>query len=906
MRVLGLAILALMTVLVQPATSLLASTNFTVNTAADTTDGACTPEPGGCTLREAIEAANANGNPGVEDTISFAIPGEGRHTIFIGSGNPRTADLPPLLQAVHIDGTTQPGSTCTPLHPMIEIDGRNVSGDGFGLNFVGGPSRARGLSISMFGTEVIMQGIGSHHIECSQVGVNAAGDTVRWKSPEYPLVRVTSNGNFIGGLEPGAGNLLAGATGIVVATGYANHIEGNALGLPGVPFEPAATDQVALVGLSIGAASSNVIEGNSFHSWQASIEGLNPEPWIRDIGVIARNRISCGLEPELWFDAGRVGLHFVGTGATVLENTVTNCSTAVHAEGTGGSTSNNHFSANGTAISLQGLMSDLSISDNLFEGNATGIEITAVTGKSDLWIFSNLLYGLTSGGIFPNRGIYVHDTGGHGSARVRIGFFEGGNIVTGMVHEGILLANARHVEVTANSIGAPFGGTQSSANQVGIRVTGDANDSGDQEDRVIIDWNNISGNSQAGILLEGGTSIIWGNTIASDDALDSSLLGQHIQDSGVVILGGRPTLYWNSIVGNRSGGIRATGWDAGSMELWENEIIGNGGPGVILSGGLGATLRNNTLEANAGGGIVVLAGDGIAILENNFGNNVGLAIDLGGDGVTPNDALDVDAGPNQLLNTPVFQGAERTRDGLRIRGTAPADSTVELYQVEQCDPSGYGEGIPLSLPLIPAGDGIFDFEYELPLASQEFLPGTVLSAIAHGSTGIDDMQRSSELAACFTVAWTDDLEFLSIVPSTVVVGTDGFGMEIRGRNLQPGDVIYWDEIPLETTVRAGDVIVGHVPGYLTQLLDRHVISIRRGDGARSNAIEFLVLQRPSADVDGHPGVDARDVLYVLNYVAQMYYACSPWPCQFDLDKDGRVTLADVLYIRRVVAGLIPE
>src|SRR5436190_1122794 len=46
----------------------LAST-YTVNSTADTDDGLCTTDPGGCTLREAINAAN--NNSGVLDTINF-------------------------------------------------------------------------------------------------------------------------------------------------------------------------------------------------------------------------------------------------------------------------------------------------------------------------------------------------------------------------------------------------------------------------------------------------------------------------------------------------------------------------------------------------------------------------------------------------------------------------------------------------------------------------------------------------------------------------------------------------------------------------------------------------------------------------------------------------------------------
>jgi CSLREA domain-containing protein len=71
---------------------------FTVNSTSDTgdatPDGACDT----CTLREAIqEANNAATSPGA-DTINFAIPGAGPHTISPAS------ELPSITQAVTING----------------------------------------------------------------------------------------------------------------------------------------------------------------------------------------------------------------------------------------------------------------------------------------------------------------------------------------------------------------------------------------------------------------------------------------------------------------------------------------------------------------------------------------------------------------------------------------------------------------------------------------------------------------------------------------------------------------------------------------------------------------------------------------------------------------------------------
>jgi CSLREA domain-containing protein len=61
---------------------------FTVNSTADTNDGACTTTSGGCTLREAIAAANTSS--GVADTINFAVGSE--TTITLTSELPTITD----------------------------------------------------------------------------------------------------------------------------------------------------------------------------------------------------------------------------------------------------------------------------------------------------------------------------------------------------------------------------------------------------------------------------------------------------------------------------------------------------------------------------------------------------------------------------------------------------------------------------------------------------------------------------------------------------------------------------------------------------------------------------------------------------------------------------------------------
>jgi hypothetical protein len=86
---------------------------------------------------------------------------------------------------------------------------------------------------------------------------------------------------------------------------------------------------------------------------------------------------------------------------------------------------------------------------------------------------------------------------------------------------------------------------------------------------------------------------------------------------------------------------------------------------------------------------------GNAVLRNAIYSNVGLGIDLGPNGVTPNDPGDADTGPNNLQNFPVLTAATRTAT-LAVTGTLNSTAAtafrVEFFANDALDPSGHGEG----------------------------------------------------------------------------------------------------------------------------------------------------------------------------------------------------------------------
>lgn len=137
-----------------------ASFTYTVNSTGDTNDANLTDHAcdGTCTLRSAIEQANANcsADPAITTAILFTIPGSGVHTITpvpvtnAGVQN-HPAALPNISCPVSIDGTTQGGAGYTG-PPLIELDGSVAAttqlapGLGFGGNVNG--STVRGLIVN--------------------------------------------------------------------------------------------------------------------------------------------------------------------------------------------------------------------------------------------------------------------------------------------------------------------------------------------------------------------------------------------------------------------------------------------------------------------------------------------------------------------------------------------------------------------------------------------------------------------------------------------------------------------------------------------------------------------------------------------------------------------------------------
>ena len=284
---------------VLPSTAIDASAQnvFVVTSAGDGVDvspgnGVCAASGSVCTLRAAIQEANAY--PG-GDIIRFAI-GSGARTINLSSG------LPTVTEAVLIDGWTQPGFAGTPL---IDINGAGRPG----LALTGGNSVVRGLVLrNLNGHALVLTGGNGYVVAGNYIGMMPNGRT---PSPNngYGIVVFESSNNRIGGTAAVQANLISKNTltgpggGIVLIGSNGNTIQGNLIGtdISGMVAQPNEGRGVALIDSSdnlIGgpdAGAANVISGN--RRTGVRISGLSNNNVIQ-ANLIGANRDLTGVLPN--------------------------------------------------------------------------------------------------------------------------------------------------------------------------------------------------------------------------------------------------------------------------------------------------------------------------------------------------------------------------------------------------------------------------------------------------------------------------------------------------------------------------------------------------------------------------------------------------------------------------------
>ena len=166
----------------------------------------------------------------------------------------------------------------------------------------------------------------------------------------------------------------------------------------------------------------------------------------------------------------------------------------------------------------------------------------------------------------------------------------------------------------------------------------------------------------------------------------------------------------------------------------------------------GNSITNTELVGNGSGGLRVNGNGNVIGGETKNGNlisdNGGLGIDLGGDGVTPNDTADGDTGANNLQNFPELTSVTAGTQ-TRIRGTldsTPNSSfTLQFFANDACDQSGNGEGASFldSTSTATGSNGQATFSLT---SDSDTTTGQLITATASDGSG-----NTSEFSSCFAI-----------------------------------------------------------------------------------------------------------------------------------------------------------
>ena len=510
---------------------------FTVNSAADTDDGVCNAT--NCTLREAIEAANAA--PGA-DVIHFAI-GAGARTISLLS------PLPTITDPVTLDATTQPGYSGTPL---IELDGSGAGPGANGFRIDAGSSVVAGFVINRFlaqfptggGNGVLLESGGGNAVRACYIGTNASGTAAAPNQGDGVFISGSPN-NLIGRLgSTGTRNVISGnvSNGVRItgANGTTNTIGENRIGTnpAGTAAVPNGLNGIAFAGGADNVAgtdtagellvSGNLGDGVTISSFAAGSVVRNARVGVNASGTTAIANGGQGV--NIGASSGTV----VGPGNLVSGNTMSGI--LVGNGATGATIAGNFVGTNAAgAAAIGNLLNGVILTGDGTSGNTVGpSNVISGNGTNGVRIRTNASANVVKGNVIgadaavaaaiPNvlEGVQLND-GAHDNTIG--GSLADRNVISGNGDNGVLLADAT---TTGNFVQGNLIGTNATASAAlpnaanGVDVKGSSQNT--IGGTVAGTKNVISANALRGVFVESGTgNAILGNTISYNGALGIDL-----------------------------------------------------------------------------------------------------------------------------------------------------------------------------------------------------------------------------------------------------------------------------------------------------------------------------------------------------------------------------------------------
>lgn len=343
--------------------------------------------------------------------------------------------------------------------------------------------------------------------------------------------------------------------------------------------------------------------------------------------------------------------------------------------------------ADDNAVGVDGDGMDDGKERNLISGNG-GVGVRVADEDSEDNRISGNFIGVNAAGTSALRndgpGVFLDDSGGHLVGTDGDGTSDAleGNLISGNGDQddesdaGILIRRSSNCVVAGNLVGVGADGLTAIPNIAdGICISGTFLDPSN---------NNRIGTNADGLSDDLEKNVFSGN---DDDGVDIGAFG------GASAQG-------NRIAGNCIG-VGADGMTP----------VPNGEQGVDIEGdeaddnfigfdqsGADASAKGNIIAHNTEEGVVVRgstlfnAAQGNWIRGNSIHSNGALGIDLGDDGVTPNDDGDSDNGANEFKNFPIITSIVGNLVSGTYNSVANKTYDIDIYQSTTADPSGHGEG----------------------------------------------------------------------------------------------------------------------------------------------------------------------------------------------------------------------
>ncbi len=366
----------------------------------------------------------------------------------------------------------------------------------------------------------------------------------------------------------------------------------------------------------------------------------------------------------------------------------------------------------------------------------------------------------TIGGLAPDASNFI-SSGGNG---IWIRFASAtGNVIQGNTITG---NHTNGIDIEEGASGNIIGGTTEEARNVihsNGHLDGELNPVGSQislaGDNNVVQGNylgvdetgtqDVSGSARSGISITGSFNTIGGMEPGAGNVISGHGFTPRGAREGINIIGGTGNIIQGNFIGTDASGTVALPNESGIVI---RVFLASNTPHDVTIGGT-APGAANVIAFNEEGGLAMTGfgtsqPTGITISGNSIFDNGELGIDLGGDGVTPNDAGDSDTGANNLQNFPVLTSATNSNSTTiegALNSTPNMSFTLEFFSNAVCDPSHHGEGENFlgstTVSTDESGDASFTVTFTETVPSGHFIT----------ATATDPDGNTSEFSPCIEV-----------------------------------------------------------------------------------------------------------------------------------------------------------